>query len=371
MLPPDRSNHRLHRPSRAARPFAALAAAALSAPMPAAAGDGLDLLSKLPAGLSAVVGVDMGRARKSPLHASWQKSLKTDPRRAKEYAEFVRRVGFDPATEVESVVLAASLGNTDKVAFVAIAKGAFDAAKAYKALQVDTQGRKPVERTHAGVKYLVAGEGGRDIAVALTKGLAFVGTEADVKAALDLHGGKARDARSAADDGRLAGLARRAAAGSDAWIALVLPDTLQPNPAMGAAGALATAREVFGTVRIADGLDVSITSICPDEGIAAGLQQALTMAAVGLQRNPAVAQTGVGPMLSRLRTTLAGRELVTHLRLDAAEFNRLLDNVARTVDRSRAGPAAGPTRPGPAAAVPATAGPARAPARQKARGKKE
>ncbi len=91
---------------------------------------------------------------------------------------------------------------------------------------------------------------------------------------------------------------------------------------------------------------MSITSICPDEGIAAGLQQALMIGVASAQRNPALAKTGAGKVLSSLKTAVKGRDLITSLKLDEAEFQAAIDQVAAQVSRPRKGPAAqGPQAP--------------------------
>ena len=326
----------------------------LVAPGVARAGDGLDLLATTPAGLNLVVGVDMDRARKSPLFQVWREGLKKDATRKRAYDEFVRRLGFDPATDVESVLFTAEVGGkTPDPNFLTVAKGTFDAKKSYAALMKGppkVKGRrppsKPQVRKHQGVKYLVTTDSGRELAVAVTKGRAFIGAEGAVKAGLDLLKG-VKGATSVEGDSRLVSLAKRATASKGAaWIAVVLPDTIQPDPKLGAAGALATARDIFGTVAIAKGLDVSITSICPDEGIAAGLQQALMIAVASAQRNPALAKTGAGKVLASLKTAVKGRDLVTSLTLDDAEFQGVIDQVAAQVSRPRAPRAAqGPQAP--------------------------
>ena len=329
---------------------AALAVSVLCQPSAARAGNGLDLVSHLPLSFNLVVGIDMGRARKSPLFQTWQKGLKEDPQRAKEYAEFVRRLGFDPSTDVESIVVGAEVAQGGgQPQFLTVAKGSFNPDKAYKALLQGPKksGKKsketsskaiPKSKKHSGVKYLVATDSGRPIAAAITKGTALVGAEEAVKAGIDLMKGKG--GKSVGDNRRLLGLAKRAATGGAGWVAVVLPDTIQPDPKMGPAGALATARDIFGTIRIADGLDLAITSICPDEGVAAGLQQALMIGVAGAQRNPIVAQTGAGKVLSRVQTKVVGKELITSLKLEEAEFQALLDQVA-----ARAAPPAAKPKP--------------------------
>lgn len=340
-----------HQSSLSGVVVALFVAALLLTPAPAEAGNGLDLVSHLPDSFNLVVGVDMGQARKSPLFKTWQKGLKEDVQRANGYAEFVRRLGFDPAVDVESVVVGAQVAQDTKTPmFLTVAKGNFDPKKAYKALlQGPKEGKgggkksaasKPKTKKYQGVKYLVATDSGRPIAAAITKGTALVGAEEAVKLGIDLMKGKGgKGGKSVADNSRLMKLAKRATTGGAAWVAVVLPDTLQPNPKMGPAGALATARDIFGTVHLSDGLDLVITSICPDEGIAAGLQQALMIGVASAQRNPIVAQTGAGKVLAKLKTDVKGKELITSLKLGDKEFQAMIDQVAAQVDPSRRGAA--------------------------------
>jgi len=316
------------------RPPATVALAALlltAIPSTGGAADGRSLLNLLPPGTQIVVGLNMARVRRSPLFKEWRSTIRKDKKKQREYDNFVDKVGVDPASDLETLALGAVLDEKASERWVVVAEGNISPKRVREAIKREAKGGL-LERKHAGQDYLLSRREG--FALSLAPGRAVFAQEPALKGVLDRQ---KKSGRSAASDAALRRLADRAAPGVAAWLVATLPDSIRVQAGGGPAGALTAAREVIGTIELKTGLDVRVVAICPDDGIAAGLEQALRMLVVTLQDNPQLPPNASG-LLSKVKTQVKGRDLIVELNLSVAELQALIDAASKGVEASRRPP---------------------------------
>jgi hypothetical protein len=298
----------------------------------AEAGDGRDLLTAMPAGVKLLLGVDLARARGSAVFKSYMADLKKDPARKKRYDNFVQKAGFDPSTEVDTLLIGTTLDQTAEQEIVVIAKGNVSEAKVRKALK--KQEGKLLDKKHKGVRYQMSTKSGQQFGVAVVEGHIVLAFEPQLKRTIDLiKGGKGK---SSASDADLKRMVAASAPGSAAWLVATLPEQIRTKAAKGPAASLSAAREVRGDVRLAGGLDLTLVFGCEDDDTAAGLNQLLGLALFEVQANPALKAFSLGGLLGKLKMSVKGKELTMELAMSEAEMAAAIDTLARTVEQQQA-----------------------------------
>ncbi len=281
-----------------------LAAAVLAIPASAKDDGALQLL---PAGIAAVVHLDVARMRKSGLYQTVHTFLSANPEFAKAKVKGIEEYGFDFDKDLAGLTIGVDGTSGHPVIVVS---GNFDEKK----LKAAAAKEKAKSAKHAGVTYWYGQ--GKD-ALALVDGRLVIGKEKQVKAALDARKGKKRLKKGAP----ALKLAKQTETGKDIWAVFHITPKFQKNMNRENAGVqLASAR---GHIDLEKGLTLRATATAKDKKSAATMVSQLEASKKQANQNPGFAAMGLTQLLAKVTASAKGNDVEFKVDWDEADMNRL------------------------------------------------
>jgi hypothetical protein len=226
----------------------------------------------------------------------------------KDYQDFVQKCGLDPLKQVDSVFVAVPQVSSETKEFAAILRGTFNEQKLVQCAQDQTkkEGGELVTTEYAGRKLYNDSKQPSVLVTFLDGKTIVVGGSAWIKKVIDLQSGKPGEASAKQNEG-LAALMKRAKTSDAIWGAGIVPqttrDSFKSDPNL---SAMATMKDVFGSIDFASGFAMDLNIDTATDNDAKELVTKVNVQLAETRKNPQVMLMGLSTVLDGVKTEAKG-----------------------------------------------------------------